>query len=312
MPLHPSAETMLTLMSEFGLELGPDTTPEDARARMDAARAARALPVHPVYDVEDRTIPGPAGPISVRVYRPSDADALPVLVWFHGGGWVLGGLDSHDPLCRQLCDDSRLLVLSVDYRLAPEAKFPAAFDDCVAAWSWVAEHAAEVGGDPTRAALGGDSAGGNLAAATTLAVRDLGLPLPRCQVFVYPVTDYEFDTPSMLDNATGYFLETGHVRWFSEHYARTADDFADWRFSPLRAPDVSRLPPTMVVTAEFDPLRDQGEAYGRRLEGAGVPVDVVCTEGVFHGFFGMHASIEPAKVPWDKAIALLRTTTAAG
>jgi acetyl esterase len=295
-------------MENAGLGLGPDATPAQARAAMDAATSNPLIPKHPVHAVDDRTIPGPAGAIPVRIYRPSDAAQLPIVVWLHGGGWVIGSLDSHDQLCRQLCDDAGALVVSVDYRLAPEAKFPAAVDDSVTAWTWINSHAAELGGDPRRVALGGDSAGGNLAAVVSLIARDEHLPPPQLQVLVYPVTDYEFESPSMIDNAKGYFLETESMQWFFDHYARTRDDFADWRLSPLRARDVSRVAPAVVVTAEYDPLRDQGEAYGKRLQDAGVTAEIVRGIGVFHGFFGMHAFMPPALPAWDVAVGALRRT----
>jgi acetyl esterase len=197
--------------------------------------------------------------------------------------------------------------VSVDYRLAPEAKFPCAVDDCVAAWEWVTQHAAELGGDPERVALGGDSAGGNLAAVVPLIARERGLPVPALQLLVYPVTDHEFESPSMIDNAKGYMLETDHIRWFFDHYAQTEEDFADWRCSPMQAFDLSGLPPAVVITAEFDPLRDQGEAYGRRLQDAGVPTEIVRADGVFHGFFGMHAFLTPGQEAWDRAVDALIT-----
>jgi acetyl esterase len=303
LPLHPSAELILPLWKEAGLELGPDTTPADARAKMVAASGA--MPTYPLHKVEDRTIPGTDGEIPIRVYRPSDAAALPVVVWFHGGGWVLGSLDTHDNHCRQLSDDVDAIVVSVDYRLAPEAKFPAAVDDCVAAWNWVCAHAKELNGDPSRVALGGDSAGGNLAAVTCLLARDQNLRQPRFQLLVYPVTDYEFESPSTRENAAGYGLETEHMHWFFDHYARSDADFADWRLSPLRA-DLQALPPALVVTAEYDPLRDQGEAYARKLEDAGVTTELIRADGLFHGFFGLHALMEPAKPPWDRSVELLR------
>jgi acetyl esterase len=274
------------------------------RAAMD--KAARAAPPHEVHAVEDREIPGPAGPLPVRVYRPNAELMLPILVWLHGGGWVTGSLDTHDHLCRMLCDEADVMVVSVDYRLAPETKFPGAADDCVAAWKWINEHAAELGGDRHRIALGGDSAGGNLAAVVALIAREEGLPIPALQLLVYPVTDHEFDSASMIDNATGYFLLTEQMRWFFDHYASAPQDFADWRMSPLRALELSGLPAAVVITAEYDPLRDQGEAYARRLRDAGVPTQAVRAEGLFHGFFGMHTFLPPAREAWDTAIAALR------
>jgi acetyl esterase len=306
-PLHPSAEAILPMWRAAGLDLTPETTPQDARAKLAATAALGLFPKHPVHAVGDRAIPGPDGDVPLRVYWPSVATGLPVIVWFHGGGWVLGSIETHDNHCRQLCDEVGAIVVSVEYRLAPEAKFPAAVDDCVAAWRWVTEHTAALRGDPARIAVAGDSAGGNLAAVIALVARDEDLAPPRFQLLVYPVTDYEFDSASMLDNAVGYGLETDHMRWFFAHYARTSADYDDWRMSPLRA-DLHGLPPALVITAEYDPLRDQGEAYARKLETAGVETALIRTDGLFHGFFGLHAFIEPAKLPWDRAVDLLRVT----
>jgi acetyl esterase len=305
LPLHPSAEAILPLFKDAGLDLDSGTTPAQARAKMNGS--VGVMPTYPLFAVDARTIPGPAGAIPVRVYRPSAAAELPIVVWFHGGGWVLGSLDTHDNLCRQLSEAVDAIVVSVEYRLAPEAKFPAALEDCVASWTWVATHARELGGDPARVALGGDSAGGNLAAAACLVARDEQLPTPEFQLLVYPVTDFEFTCPSMVDNAIGYGLETEHMRWFFEHYARTPADCEDWRVSPLRA-DLHGLPPAFVVTAEYDPLRDQGEAYAEKLEAAGVETARLRADGLFHGFFGMHEFLEPAQPAWDRAVTLLRMT----
>jgi acetyl esterase len=310
-PLHPSAAAILPIFKEVGLDLTGDPSPQEVRAKMAAATANGLLPVPDVHDVADRTVPGAAGApdVAVRVYRPNATPGLPVLVWLHGGGWVLGSVDTHDGFCRMLCAEVGAVVVSVDYRLAPEAKFPGPLDDCVAAWSWVMANAVELGGDPARVAIAGDSAGGNLAAATCLVARERGLPLPEFQLLVYPVTDYEFESASMIDNATGYGLEADHMRWFFAHYARSDDDYDDWRLSPLRA-DLHGLPPALVITAEFDPLRDQGEAYAHKLDAAGVETALVRTDGVFHGFFGMHPFLEPAQEPWDRAVTLLRATFA--
>jgi len=306
MALHPSAEMMIQVLADSGLTFGGDATPEARRAAMIAATTNPLFPKHPVHDVADRTIPGPAGAIPVRVFRPSAETGLPVVLWFHGGGWVTGNLDTHDQLGRLLSGAVGAVVVSVDYRLAPEAKFPAAADDCLAAYEWVLAHADEVGGDAARVAIGGDSAGGNLAAVVVLDARERGLPQPKMQLLVYPVTDYEFESAAMIDNAEGYFLEAEGMRWFFEHYARTPADYDDPRFSPLRASDVSGLARAVVITAEYDPLRDQGEAYGRRLQDAKVATDLVRAEGLIHGFFGMHEFMPPGQEAWDVSVSSLR------
>lgn len=304
MPLDPTVQVMIDLMGD-ALAIGPEATPEQVRAKMNAAASAQLVPLEPVHSVVDTTLPGPDGPIPLRIYSPSADAGLPVLVWLHGGGWVIGNLDTHDPVCRRLCASSGAIVVSVEYRLAPEAKFPCAVDDCVAAWEWVTNNAETFGGDSERVALGGDSAGGNLAAVLALVARERGLQAPALQLLVYPVTDHEFESPSMIENAKGYGLETAHVGWFFDHYARSDADFADWRCSPMQASELAGLPPAIVITAEFDPLRDQGEAYGRRLQAAGVPTEIVRADGLFHGFFGMHAFLTPAQDSWDRAVAAL-------
>ena len=306
MALHSSAEMMLQVLSDAGLTFGPDSTPESRRAAMIAATTNPAFPKLPVHEVSDRTIPGPVGDIPVRVYRPSAATDLPLLLWFHGGGWVTGNLDTHDQLGRLLCDAVGAVVVSVDYRLAPEAKFPAAADDCLAAYEWALEHASEVGADAGRIAIGGDSAGGNLAAVVAVDARERGLPQPKLQLLVYPVTDHELESASMIDNAKGYFLERESMRWFYDHYARAPSDFADPRFSPMRAPDLSGLAPAVVITAEYDPLRDQGEAYGKRLQEAKVSTAVVRADGLIHGFFGLHEFMPPGRDAWETSVAALR------
>ena len=303
MPLHPSCEAILPMYSAM-LTITPDSDPVVVRAAMEAARVA--MPEYPLHSVENAL----AGNVPVRIYRPSDATGLGVVVWFHGGGWVLGSVDSHDNLCRQLSDEANAVVVSVEYRLAPEAKFPAALDDCITAWNWVAKEIESYGGDPDRMVIGGDSAGGNLAAAACLVLRDEGGPQPIAQLLVYPVTDYEFESASMRDNAVGYGLERSDMQWFYKQYAENEEQCADWRMSPLRAADVSGLPPALVLTAEYDPLRDQGNAYAARLSSSGVATEVLCVDGVFHGFFNMVAFIEPAKEAWDLSVATIRRATA--
>jgi acetyl esterase len=307
MPMHPQAQLILDLMRDVGLVIGESTDPVMIRAQMaEFAQAGRAA-AEPVHEVVDRTIPGPAGEIPVRIYRPAADAPVPVLVWFHGGGWTIGSLDTHDNTCRALVNAVGSVVVSVDYRLAPEHKFPCAVDDALAATAWVAEHAAELGADPARLGVAGDSAGGNLAAVVSLLARDAGAPELAFQLLVYPVTDYEFESESMVANATGYFLELESMRWFYRQYLNDETDGADWRFSPIRAGDLSGVPPAFVLTAEFDPLRDQGEAYARKLEAAGVPVELRRYDGVFHGFFGMRDLMEPAQEAFDDVAKAVRT-----
>jgi acetyl esterase len=232
--------------------------------------------------------------------------ALPLVAFFHGGGWVLCGLDSHDEACRQLANGTGAIVMSVDYRLAPEHRFPTAAEDAYAATRWLADHGADLGGDPARLAVAGDSAGGNLAASVALMARDRGGPALVFQLLVYPVLDHSFDTGSYKENATGYFLTVDAMRWFWAQYLGPHGDGSDPYVSPLRAADLSGLPPAHVVTAEFDPLRDEGEAYAARLSAAGVPTEARRYDGAFHGFFSMTAVLDAAAAASAAAHTALR------
>jgi acetyl esterase len=294
MPLDPQVQAVLDQMAALGLPSMDTLSPEDARRQMEMTRAA-APPGEPVHDVEDRTIPGPAGEIPIRIYRPSAEQSLPALVYFHGGGWVIGSIQTHDAVCRSLTNGAQCVVISVDYRLAPEHKFPAAADDAYAATRWVADNAASHGVDPARIAVGGDSAGGNLAAVVALMAKERGGPAIVYQVLVYPVTDHNLDTASYQANAEGYLLTKRSMIWFWNHYLNSDADGLDPRASPLRAADLSGLPPALVITAEYDPLRDEGAAYAERLKQAGVPVVYSNYDGMIHGFFGMSAMLDKAK-----------------
>ena len=268
MPLDPQARSLLDQFEAAGAPPFVELAPDEARAGF-ALLAEVSGPPEVAVPTEDRTVPGPAGEIPVRVYRPVTDSALPVVVFFHGGGWVIGDLDSHDTVCHRLAAGVPAVVVSVAYRLAPEHRFPAAVEDCEAATRWVSDHAGALGGDPDRLAVAGDSAGGNLAAVVALRARDAGGPPLAFQLLVYPVTDATRSQPSYTENGTGYLLEADTMRWFYDHYLGGADP-ARADVSPLFAPDLAGLPPALVVTAEFDPLRDEGEAYAERLRQAGV------------------------------------------
>jgi acetyl esterase len=304
-PLDPQAKALLDQMTSMGTPPLQAMSVPEARAFIDSFRAL-AGDVEAVAHVEDRTVPGPAGDIPVRLYRPAADGPLPLLVFFHGGGWVIGGLESHDGLCRSLANAAGCAVLAVDYRLAPEHRFPAAVDDCYAATSWAVANAAALGADGARVAVGGDSAGGNLTAVVAQLARDRKGPALRFQLLVYPATDAAYDTPSYRENATGYFLELDGMRWFYDHYLRSDADRADPRTSPLRAADLHGLPPALVITAEFDPLRDEGEAYAARLREADVPVTLTRYHGMIHGFFGMAPLLDQGKHAVAEAAAALR------
>jgi acetyl esterase len=238
-----------------------------------------------VHAVEDHD----AGGVPVRVYRPSSDPDLPIFVVFHGGGWVIGSVEQYDGIARWLANASGAVVVSVDYRLAPEHPYPAPLDDCWQALQWTASHAADIGGDGTRIAVGGDSAGGNLAAVCALLARDAGGPALALQVLVYPVCDIDFETASYAANGEGYLLDTDQMHWFFDCYTAGHVDPADWHVSPLHAPDLGGVAPAVILTAEYDPLRDEGEAYADRLRAAGVAVEYRCFEGLIHSFFGLPA-----------------------
>ncbi len=304
MPLNPEFEAFLRAAAEAG---GPALSEMPPQAAREMYRAMQPpAPEIEVAAVEERSIEGPAGPIGLRIYHPKGEAPHAVLVNFHGGGWVIGDLDTADAQCRGICRGANLVVVSVDYRLAPEHRFPAAAEDCYAATRWVSEHAAEIGADAERLAVGGDSAGGNLAAVVSLMARDRGAPAIAFQLLVYPVTDAALDTQSYADNADGYLLTRDSMRWFWDHYAPTASDRAHPYASPLRAEDLSNLPPALVMTAEFDPLRDEGEAYGRALQAAGVAADVRRYDGMIHGFFAMAHQFPSAAPGMAEACTALR------
>ncbi|MFI6503639.1 alpha/beta hydrolase [Nonomuraea typhae] len=303
MPLHPDAQAIL--------DRAPAVVPVllDPQAIREQFRAMWQLPdnLPPVDRVADAVLPGPAGAIPARVYTPGGIGPFPVLVWFHGGGWTLGSLDENDYACRTVCSRADVVVLSVDYRLAPENPFPAAADDCYAAVRWVSRHGAEIGADPARIAVGGESAGGNLAAVTALKARDLGGPSIDLQVLVSPVLGHPDDgRASYRDFADGYFLSKASMDWFFTLYLRNAADLENPYLLPLRAADLSGLPPALVLGAEYDVLRDEGEEYAARLREAGVEARAVRYEGLIHGFFGLLApELPPAREAHEQVIGSL-------
>lgn len=278
----------------------------EARAASAASRVKPETP-EPVARVEDLSIPGPAGEIPVRLYSPDPREQLPTVVYFHGGGWVLGDLDSHDPLCRALANRAGAAVVSVDYRLAPEHKYPAAAEDAYAVALWLNQHATEWGADPTRIAVCGDSAGGNLAAVAALMARDRGGPELRAQALIYPVTNCDFEVESYRANGDGSMeLSEDGMRWFWRCYTRSPAEAAEPYASPLRADTLIGLPPALVITADYDPLRDEGEAYAARLERSGVPTELVRYDGVIHGFVGQLAAFPEGRQAVDRIAAFLR------
>ena len=267
----------------------------------------------PLAGVTNRIIPGPVGDIPIRLYAPQGQGPFPLVIFFHGGGFVVGDLDTADEICRTLCGVAGCSVLSVDYRLAPEHKFPAAPDDCLAATRWAAAHAAEFNADPARLVVAGDSAGGNLAAVTALRVRDEGGPALCGQLLIYPVTDYHTPpTPSYLANAHGYLLTREMMIWFWAHYLNCAGEAGHPHAAPLRAPDLRGLPPALVITAEYDPLRDEGERYAARLQQAGVPTVQARYAGMIHGFFMLGDLFGESRRAVEEANVWLRQVTGGG
>jgi len=293
--LHPQIVQVIEAMARAELRPIEAMTPVEARAQMElTARGRKAEPL-PVNQVEERMIPGPAGEIRLRLYWPNAAGAVPAIVYYHGGGHVIGSLDTHDLIARNLCAGAEALVVSVDYRMGPEHKFPAAVDDSFAALQWVQANAASLGVDPGRLGVHGDSAGANLAAVVSLMARDAGGPKLRLQSLVYPVGDYTLSGASYGKYAQGYGLLTREsMVWFSRHYLRSPNDAEDWRASPIKATSLAGVAPAIVVVAECDVLHDDGESYAGALRRAGVPVEYREYPGMIHGFLGMVPVVDDA------------------
>jgi acetyl esterase len=307
--LHPHARALLDLIVERGVPPTHTLTPAQARAVYRDRRGFTQPEPPPVGELRELQADGPLGPIPLRLYRPVGAtagQALPALVYYHGGGWVIGDLDTHDTLCRELANHSGCAVVSVDYRLAPEHRFPAAVDDSIAALRWVRREAAALGIDPARVAVGGDSAGGNLAAVVALAAREAGDAPPAFQLLIYPATDQHRSAPSHRTNGQGYLLTTDTMAYFTDHYIPDRAHYADWRASPLLHPDLSGLPPALVLTAGYDPLRDEGLAYAQRLTEAGNRATHLSFERQIHGFILMGKVLDEANAAVQLCAAALR------
>lgn len=285
--LHPEIRKAVEAFEEALAEMGLDDIHTGGAGKAREFFTTLVPPVEvlpPINRVEDREIPGPGGAIPIRIYYPATSENFPVLMWFHGGGWVLGDIDTPELNCRRLANDVGCVVVSVDYRLAPEVPFPGAFDDCFAATAWVFENSDELKIDTRRIAVGGDSAGGNLAAGVAQRARQDNLQIVF-QLLVYPVTDADFNRPSYSSNADGYLLTRNAMKWFWDCYVPDPEQRKNPAASPLRAVDLFSLAPALIITAEFDPLRDEGEAYGEALQAAGVAVEIRRFNGVIHGFF---------------------------
>jgi len=293
--LHPQIQRVLQVMAEAGLQPIEAMTPAEAREQMEATAQARKAEPLPVARVDERLIPGPAGDIRLRLYWPNTAAPVPAIIYYHGGGHVIGSLDTHDLVARNLCAGAEAVVASVDYRMAPEHKFPAAVEDSFAALEWVHANAKKLGADSGKIGVHGDSAGANLAAVIALMARDAGSPRLRLQSLVYPVADYGLAGDSYDKYAQGYGLLTREsMVWFRNHYLRSPKDAEDWRASPIKAPSFGGVAPAIVITAECDVLHDDGERYAEALRRAGATVEYKDYPGMIHGFFGMMPAVDDA------------------
>lgn len=307
MAFDPDTQAVLDMIQAAGRPPMETLSADEARAAFDAGRKILLPPPDDVAETRDTTVPGPLGPIKVRLYRPAGtvaADLLPALVYFHGGGWVVGDLDSHDVACRRYANGARCRVISVDYRMAPEHVFPAAVDDSAAVTQWTFDNAAELGVDPTKIAVGGDSAGGNLAAVMALMARDGTLPKLAFQLLIYPATDLTMTTVSSTTIGPGVLLTSATMKWFIDHYAKGQE--TDWRASPLRATSLAGVAPALVLTCTHDPLRDEGIEYAKRLEREGVRVVHLHYSDQIHGFVGMGRVIRAAGLAIDQMAAALK------
>ena len=307
--VHPQVAAVLERAAASPIPPYYTVPPHVARRIYRDTRGAVSPPAPAVAEARLMVIPGPGGPVALRAYRPAGAaagEALPALVFFHGGGWVIGDLDTHDVVCRQLANGARCAVFSVDYRKSPEHRFPAAVEDCVAATQYVAREAAALHVDPARLAVGGDSAGGNLSAVVALHARDQGGPRLCFQLLVYPATDMSQARPSIAANGEGYLLTQQAMAYFRSHYAPEPGSWRDWRASPLAAQSLAGLPPAYVVTAGFDPLVDEGREYAERLAREGGEVEYREYPDMIHGFLLMGGVLDTARAAVEDCAARLR------
>ena len=307
--LHPQTRGLLDFIEQKKIPPTHTLSVADARAYYRDRRSVTQPVPAEVALVRDLQMPGPASTLTLRLYRPigsSGTARLPVLVYYHGGGWVIGDLDTHDSLCRELANASGCAVVAVDYRLAPEHRFPAAALDCVAATRWVRDHAAELQLDASRLAVGGDSAGGNLAAVVAIEARDSGNLAIAFQLLIYPATDQHRGAPSHTSNGQGFLLTTDTMDYFGNHYINDRVHYNDWRASPLLHTDLSKLPPALVLTAGYDPLRDEGAAYAEALTAAGNRASYICFERQIHGFITMGKVLDEANAAVAMCAAELR------
>ena len=308
MPLDPQIEFIVEFVKKAKLpeiwQLTPDQGREQYQLRVDKLKFSE-----PIFRSENRRIPGPASDLAIRIYTPREirtAEKLPVLMWFHGGGFVIGSIDTHDSVCRMLANQADCIVVSVDYRLAPESKFPAAVEDCEVALKWVALHAVEFGGDPACIAVGGDSAGANLATVIAILARDAAHPKLVFQLLIYPCTAPEPETASHHKFRDGYVLTRHTITWFYRQYLKSDKDEKDFRFAPLILDDLSGLPEAFILVAGYDPLRDEGVDYARRLIEAGNRVRLSNYDGMIHGFYLMGGAVDAARRAVSESAQVMR------
>jgi acetyl esterase len=312
---HPQVVAVLERAARSGLPLYYEVSPFVARRIYRDTRGALSPAPPTVAEARLMLAPGPDGPVPMRAFRPQGTkadDVLPALVYFHGGGWTIGDLDTHDVVCRQFANGARCAVFSVDYRLAPEYRFPAAVEDCIAATQWVAAQAKALAIDPKRIAVAGDSAGGNLATVIALAAREAGGPKLCYQMLIYPATDQHLGFPSVERNGEGYLLTKGAMNYFRGHYIPKVSDWPDWRASPLLAKSLAGLPAAYVITAGFDPLLDEGHAYAERLAKEGVAVEYKEYADMVHGFLLFGGALDTANAAVDACCAALRKAFGGG
>jgi acetyl esterase len=307
LPLDAQVKELLDWLETQNLPATNQVPPAEARRLFRLRLQRMDTPGEPVASIEDRRIPGPEGEIPLRIYTPAGRGPFPALVYFHGGGWIVGDLDTHQSGCCFLTNSVPCVVVAVDYRLAPEHKFPTATEDCYAAVRWVVDNARTVNVDPNRIAIGGDSSGGNLAAAVGLMSRDRGGPALVFQLLIYPVIDFNFGTPSYQENGTGYLLTKELMVHYWQQYLRNEADSNNPYASPVRAENLKGLPPAFILTAQYDPLRDEGQAYAQRLRDAGVPALVHNYDGLIHGFWSMGSFLEQTQSIRQEVSQVLRS-----
>ncbi len=309
MPLDPQAQKVVDALAALNLKPFRDSSPAEARESM-RSRTAALGPFEEVPAVADHRVPVTGGEITVRVYNPAGMGPHPVLVFYHGGGWVIGDLYTHDGICRSIVNAAGCAVASVDYRLAPEFKYPVPVEDSYGGLLWVVANATRLGLDSARIAVGGDSAGGNLAAVMALLARDRRGPRLLLQILVYPVTNHDFGTASYRENGTGFVLTTDDMRWFWRHYLSREEQGREMTAYPIHAKSLADLPPALVITAGCDPLRDEGDAYAARLRDAGVAVTLTPYPGMFHGFLRMTRILDQSRVLLDEIAGALKKALA--